>query len=94
MAAEDDEVFESFGLKVVCDLKSYLYMDGCGLDYEDNMLNSRFVFHNPNAKKTCGCGAAFRREQQDSPQRHGEHRADISNSEETAKKKSESDRRM
>ncbi len=59
VAAEDDEVFESFGLKVVCDLKSYLYMDGCELDYEDNMLNSRFVFHNPNAKKTCGCGASF-----------------------------------
>lgn len=55
----DDEVFESHGLKVVCDLKSYLYMDGCELDYEESMLNSKFVFNNPNAKKTCGCGASF-----------------------------------
>jgi iron-sulfur cluster assembly protein len=57
--AEDDEVFESFGQKVVCDLKSYLYLDGTEVDYGDDLLKGGFEFHNPNAKRSCGCGASF-----------------------------------
>ena len=56
---EDDEVFESFGQKVVCDLKSHLYLDGTEVDYGDDLLKGGFEFHNPNAKRSCGCGASF-----------------------------------
>ena len=55
----DDEVFESFGQKVVCDPKSMLYLDGTEVDYEDDLLKGGFVFNNPNAKRSCGCGASF-----------------------------------
>jgi iron-sulfur cluster assembly protein len=57
--AGDDEVFESNGLHVVCDPKSYLYISGTEIDYEDALLNGGFVFNNPNSKRTCGCGASF-----------------------------------
>ena len=57
--ADDDEVFESNGLKIVVDLKSYLYLVGTEVDYDDDMLKGGFVFNNPNAKKSCGCGASF-----------------------------------
>ena len=58
-AAEDDEVFESHEVRVVCDPKSYLYLNGTEVDFEDEMLKGGFVFNNPNAKKRCGCGASF-----------------------------------
>lgn len=57
--APDDEVFESFGQKIVCDPKSHLYLDGTEVDYEDDLLKGGFVFHNPNAKRSCGCGSSF-----------------------------------
>ena len=57
--AEDDEVFEQHGVEIVCDPKSYLYLAGTCLDYREELLDSRFVFHNPNASGTCGCGASF-----------------------------------
>ena len=57
--ADDDEVFESNGLKIVVDLKSYLYLVGTEVDYDDDMLKGGFVFNNPNAKRNCGCGASF-----------------------------------
>ena len=57
--AEDDEVFESHGLRIVCDPKSYLYLNGTEVDYEESMLKGQFVFNNPNAKTRCGCGASF-----------------------------------
>ena len=41
------------------DPKSYLYLNGTEVDYSDDLLNGGFVFHNPNAKKSCGCGASF-----------------------------------
>ncbi len=56
---DDDEVFESHGVKLVCDPKSYLYLNGTEVDYSDDLLKGGFVFHNPNAKGTCGCGASF-----------------------------------
>ena len=57
--ADDDEVFESNGVRVVCDPKSYLYLNGTEVDFEDELLKGGFVFHNPNAKRNCGCGASF-----------------------------------
>ncbi len=57
--AADDEAFESGGVKIVCDPKSYLYLNGTEVDYDDDMLKGGFVFNNPNAKASCGCGASF-----------------------------------
>jgi len=58
--AEDDEVFESHGVRILCDPKSYLYLNGTEVDFDDRMLGGGFVFNNPNAKARCGCGASFR----------------------------------
>ncbi len=57
--AADDEVFESHGVRVVCDPKSYLYVIDTEIDYERDMLKGGFVFNNPNAKRKCGCGTSF-----------------------------------
>ncbi len=57
--AGDDETFESHGVKIVCDPKSYLYLDGTEIDYSDDLLKGGFQFNNPNAKGTCGCGSSF-----------------------------------
>ena len=57
--ADDDEVFETAGVRVVCDAKSYLYLNGTEVDYEDSLLQGGFKFNNPNASKSCGCGASF-----------------------------------
>jgi len=57
--ADDDEVFDSHSVRVVCDPKSCLFLDGTEVDYSDDILKGGFVFKNPNAKKSCGCGASF-----------------------------------
>ena len=57
--AADDNVFESFGVKVVCDPKSLLYLDGTEIDYSDELLKGGFQFKNPNATRSCGCGSSF-----------------------------------
>ena len=57
--ADDDEVFEDHGVRLVTDPKSYLYLNGTEVDYSDDLLKGGFVFNNPNAKKKCGCGASF-----------------------------------
>lgn len=57
--AADDEVFETAGVRVVCDPKSYLYLNGTEVDYDDSLLEGGFRFNNPNAAKSCGCGASF-----------------------------------
>jgi len=57
--ADTDEVFESEGMRIVCDPKSYLYLNGTEVDYSDDLLKGGFVFNNPNAKASCGCGASF-----------------------------------
>ncbi len=54
-----DKVFEKDGVKVVCDAKSYLYLSGTELDFTDGLNGTGFVFNNPNAKRTCGCGSSF-----------------------------------
>jgi len=56
---EFDKVFESHGLKVYCDLKSWLYLKGVKVDFSDDMLSGGFQIVNPNAKRTCGCGTSF-----------------------------------
>jgi iron-sulfur cluster assembly protein len=50
---------ESFTLRVVCDPKSYLYLNGTVVDFKDELMGRGFVFNNPNATSTCGCGSSF-----------------------------------
>jgi iron-sulfur cluster assembly protein len=55
-----DEVFEGpEGAKIFIDRKSYLFLNGTTLDYDTALLTQGFVFHNPNAKHSCGCGSSF-----------------------------------
>ena len=54
-----DKVFERDGVKLFCDLKSYIYLNGTVLDFDSGLMGKGFVFMNPNAKKTCGCGSSF-----------------------------------
>jgi len=55
-----DEVFEGAdGAKIFVDKKSLLFLNGTVLDYDTSMLSKGFVFNNPNAKATCGCGSSF-----------------------------------
>ena len=54
-----DKFFEQNGLKVICDLKSWLYLKNITIDYSDDMLNGGFKIENPNAERTCGCGTSF-----------------------------------
>jgi iron-sulfur cluster assembly protein len=55
-----DEVFEGpEGSKIFVDRKSYLYLKGTMLDYDTALLTKGFVFNNPNAKQSCGCGSSF-----------------------------------
>ncbi|HKW98469.1 MAG TPA: iron-sulfur cluster assembly accessory protein [Bryobacteraceae bacterium] len=54
-----DKVFEFDGVKIVVDPKSLLYLHGMTLDYKESLLQSGFVFENPNAQKNCGCGTSF-----------------------------------
>ena len=54
--AEDERAFT---LKVICDPKSYLYLNGTDIDFKDELMGRGFVFNNPNATNTCGCGSSF-----------------------------------
>jgi iron-sulfur cluster assembly protein len=54
-----DKIFEKDGAKLLVDMKSLLYLTGTELDYKDELMQSGFVFQNPNVKKSCGCGASF-----------------------------------
>lgn len=56
---DTDEVGESFTVRVVCDPKSYLYLNGTEIDFKDEIMGRGFVFNNPNATTTCGCGSSF-----------------------------------
>ena len=50
---------ETFTVTIVCDPKSYLYLNGTTIDYKDEIMGSGFVFNNPNSTSTCGCGSSF-----------------------------------
>ena len=56
---EGDQVFEDKGIKVAVDKKSFLYLIGTELDYTGGLNGKGFVFINPNASRTCGCGESF-----------------------------------
>lgn len=56
---DSDEVFEQHGIKVVIDPKSLLYLNGTTIDFKDEIMGRGFVFQNPNATATCGCGSSF-----------------------------------
>ena len=54
-----DQIFEFDDVKVFVDPKSYVYLQDLTLDYHESLMQSGFVFENPNAKKTCSCGTSF-----------------------------------
>ncbi len=64
---DTDEVWEytytleagEFTVRIVCDPKSYLYLNGTEIDFKDELMGRGFVFNNPNATSTCGCGSSF-----------------------------------
>jgi iron-sulfur cluster assembly protein len=56
---ESDEELESHGVKILVDMKSLLYLDGVEIDFKDEVMGRGFVFKNPNATSTCGCGSSF-----------------------------------
>ncbi|WP_027420097.1 HesB/IscA family protein [Crocinitomix catalasitica] len=56
---EDDKEFEDNGIKIVMNKKSVLYLAGTTLDYSGGLNGKGFVFTNPNATRTCGCGESF-----------------------------------
>jgi iron-sulfur cluster assembly protein len=58
-AGEADEELESNGVKILCDSKSLLYLSGTEVDFKDEVMGKGFVFKNPNATSSCGCGSSF-----------------------------------
>ena len=57
--AEDDKTIEEHGVKLFVDRKSYVFLAGTALEYSGGLNGKGFVFNNPNAKTTCGCGTSF-----------------------------------
>ncbi len=55
----EDKIIENHGVKVFIDKKSYIFLAGTELDFSDGLNGKGFVFQNPNAKKSCGCGNSF-----------------------------------
>jgi len=56
---KDDQVFEDKGIKLVLNIKSFLYLAGTELDFSDGLTGKGFVFNNPNASRSCACGESF-----------------------------------
>ena len=56
---EEDKVFEDNGVQIIVDKKSFLYLVGTTLEYSGGLNGTGFVFNNPNANRTCGCGESF-----------------------------------
>ena len=56
---DTDEEFVQHGIRVICDPKSLLYLTGTTIDFKDEIMVRGFVFNNPNANTTCGCGSSF-----------------------------------
>ena len=56
---QTDTILEMHGVRVAVDKKSLLYLDGTEIDYHSGIDKRGFVFNNPNATKTCGCGSSF-----------------------------------
>jgi len=58
-ARDRDKVFEENGARVFVDPKSFLYLNDTTLDYEETLMRQGFVFQNPHAARSCGCGSSF-----------------------------------
>ena len=56
---DNDRVFSQHEVRIFCDPKSYLYLNGTKIDFKDEIMGRGFVFNNPNATATCGCGSSF-----------------------------------
>ena len=56
---ENDESWEQHGVELICDSKSMLYLSGTTIDFKDELTGRGFVFSNPNATSSCGCGSSF-----------------------------------
>jgi iron-sulfur cluster assembly protein len=56
---DNDERWNQHGVEVICDDKSLLYLNGTVIDFKDEIMGRGFVFNNPNATTTCGCGSSF-----------------------------------
>ncbi|MBO6739240.1 MAG: iron-sulfur cluster insertion protein ErpA [Phycisphaerales bacterium] len=56
---DSDELFEQHGIKIIIDPKSLLYLGGVTVDFKDELMGRGFVFNNPNATSSCGCGSSF-----------------------------------
>lgn len=56
---ESDEEMDCHGVKILVDMKSYLYLNGVEIDFKDEVMGRGFVFKNPNATSSCGCGSSF-----------------------------------
>ena len=56
---EEDQLFEDNGVRVLVDKRSFLYLIGTVLEYSGGLNGKGFVFNNPNANRTCGCGESF-----------------------------------
>jgi iron-sulfur cluster assembly protein len=57
--SKEDKEFEDHGVKVVVDMRSFLYLAGTSLDYTDGLTGQGFHFQNPNAVRSCSCGESF-----------------------------------
>lgn len=56
---ENDKIFENNDIRIIVDKKSFLYLVGTELDYSGGLNGAGFIFKNPNANRTCGCGESF-----------------------------------
>ncbi|MEM9252496.1 MAG: iron-sulfur cluster insertion protein ErpA [Planctomycetota bacterium] len=56
---DTDEQYEQHGVQIICDPKSLLYLQGTSIDFKDEVMGRGFVFNNPNATSSCGCGSSF-----------------------------------
>jgi iron-sulfur cluster assembly protein len=56
---ERDRIFQFGDVRVFVDPKSFIYLHGMTLDWEETLMQTGFVFKNPNAQKSCGCGTSF-----------------------------------
>jgi len=58
-ARDRDRIFEEHGVRLFVDPKSFLFLNGTTLEYEETLMRQGFVFQNPNAARNCGCGSSF-----------------------------------
>ena len=58
-ARNRDQIFEEYGARLFVDPKSYLYLNNSTLDYQETLMRQGFVFENPQATRSCGCGSSF-----------------------------------